>query len=70
MLHLSEHHGDGTPGTTVYVQTTGVRELHAELSAKHYPNLLPGIETDEIGTRVEILDPFGNPLRFNERPSG
>jgi catechol 2,3-dioxygenase-like lactoylglutathione lyase family enzyme len=68
VLHLSEHHGDGTPGTTVYIATTGVRELHAELSAKHYPLLRPGIETDEIGTCVELVDPFGNTLRFNERP--
>src|SRR5439155_4770786 len=34
VLHLSEHHGDGTPGTTIYILTTGVRELHAELTAK------------------------------------
>ncbi len=68
VLHLSEHHGDGTPGTTVYVDTTGVRELHAELSAKEYPNLRPGLETDEIGTCLSLLDPFGNTLRFNERP--
>jgi ribosomal-protein-alanine N-acetyltransferase len=69
VLHLSEHHGDGTPGTTIYVATTGVRELHAELSAKDYPNLRPGIETDEIGAHVVLLDPFGNTLRFNERPA-
>ena len=68
VLHLSEHHGDGTPGTIVYIDTSGVRELHAELSAKSYPNLNPGLETDEIGTCLTLLDPFGNTLRFNERP--
>jgi len=67
ILHLSEHHGDGTPGTTIYVATTGVRELHAELAAKHYPKLRPGVETDEIGTHIHLVDPFGNTLRFNER---
>jgi ribosomal-protein-alanine N-acetyltransferase len=68
VLHLSEHHGDGTPGTTVYIEAVGVRELHAELSAKDYPNLRPGLSTDEIGTCLRLLDPFGNTLRFNERP--
>jgi catechol 2,3-dioxygenase-like lactoylglutathione lyase family enzyme len=67
VLHLSEHHGDGSPGIVVYVPTTGVRELHAELAAKDYPFLHPGITDDEIGTCVEVLDPFGNRLRFNER---
>jgi len=67
VLHPSEHQGDGTPGTTVYVVTTGVRELHAELSTKEYPNLQPGISTDESGTCLELLDPFGSTLRFNER---
>src|SRR5438874_4332616 len=68
VLHLSEHHGDGTPGTVVYIQTTGVRELHAELTAKNYPYLRPGIQMDEIGTHFQLVDPFGNTLRFNERP--
>jgi catechol 2,3-dioxygenase-like lactoylglutathione lyase family enzyme len=67
VLHLSEHHGDGTPGSTVYIPTDGVRDLHAELSAKEYPNLRPGLETDEIGTWIKLIDPFGNTLRFNER---
>lgn len=67
VLHLSEHHGDGSPGVVVYVPTAGVRELHAELTAKDYPFLQPGISDDEIGTRIEVLDPFGNRLRFNER---
>ncbi len=69
VLHLSEHHGDGTPGTVVYVDTTDVAGLHAELSSKEYPHLRPGLETDEIGTSVSLLDPFGNTLRFNQRPS-
>jgi catechol 2,3-dioxygenase-like lactoylglutathione lyase family enzyme len=68
VLHLSEHHGDGTPGTIVYVETLGVRELHAELAAKEYGFLRPGISEDEIGTSIQLLDPFGNTLRINERP--
>jgi hypothetical protein len=45
-----------------------VRELHAELAAKEYGFLRPGISEDEIGTSIQLLDPFGNTLRINERP--
>lgn len=69
VLHLSEHHGDGTPGTVVYVDTTDVAGLHAELRGKEYSHLKPGLETNEIGTHLSVLDPFGNTLRFDERPS-
>ncbi|PJN37930.1 glyoxalase/bleomycin resistance/extradiol dioxygenase family protein [Streptomyces sp. CB02959] len=65
-LHLSEHHGDATPGSTVYVELTGVRALHAELAAKDYPYLRPGLEEDEFGTCLTVTDPFGNRIRFNE----
>lgn len=71
VLHLSEHHGDGTPGQVVYVAARGVRELHAELAAKDYPHLNPGLGTspgdDENGTCLDLLDPFGNTLRIDER---
>ncbi|TDQ62558.1 hypothetical protein EV188_102212 [Actinomycetospora succinea] len=70
VLHLSEHHGDGTPGTVVYVGARGVRELHAELAAKDYPFLHPGLEPspgDEGGACITLLDPFGNTLRLDER---
>lgn len=72
VLHLSEHHGDGSPGHVVYVVATGVQELHAELQTKDYPNLNPGIggspgDSDDTGTCVTLLDPFGNTLRIDER---
>ena len=68
VLHLSEHHGDGTPGSAVYVEARDVRALHAELRARAYPYLNPGIGIDEIGTCMTLLDPFGNTLRVNEPP--
>ena len=42
VLHLSEHHGDGTPGTVVYVETLGVRELHAGLAPRTTGSCGPG----------------------------
>lgn len=67
VLHLSEHHGDGSPGTVVFVPMTGLDAFHRELSAKDYPNLNPGIETEPWNARsMTVTDPFSNTLRFNE----
>lgn len=67
-LHLSEHHGDACPGATVFVWMKGIEAFHAELAAKNYRYLRPGIETTFYGTRsLETTDPFGNRIRFNER---
>lgn len=67
-FHLSEHHGDACPGSTVFVWMTGLEAFHAELAAKNYKYLRPGIETTFYGSRsVETTDPFGNRIRFNER---
>ena len=47
---------------------TGLEAFHAELAAKNYKYLRPGIETTFYGSRsVETTDPFGNRIRFNER---
>jgi catechol 2,3-dioxygenase-like lactoylglutathione lyase family enzyme len=66
-LHLSEHHGDCTPGSTVFVIMNGLREFHQQISAKKYRNLRPGIQWMPWNAEVmEIIDPFGNRIRFNE----
>ena len=66
-LHLSEHHGDACPGSTVFVRMSGVEALHRELTAKTYRYLRPGVERAPWGARVmEVTDPFGNRLRFNQ----
>ena len=67
VLHLSEHHGDACPGSTVTVQTTGLEAYHREITAKGYRFMRPGIEIAPWNARVmEVADPFGNRLRFNE----
>ncbi|WP_414450804.1 glyoxalase superfamily protein [Burkholderia sp. 22PA0099] len=65
-LHVSEHHGDATPGSTVFVPMAGIDALHAELIAKHYGFARPGIETQAWGRELTVADPFGNRLRFTE----
>ena len=66
-LHLSEHVGDACPGSTVFVRTTGIDDLHAELIAKEYKYLRPGVEIAPWNAKcIEVIDPFGNRIRFNE----
>jgi catechol 2,3-dioxygenase-like lactoylglutathione lyase family enzyme len=66
-LHLSEHYGDGTPGSNIYVQMEGVEEFHRELTAKNYGYFRPGLERTSWNTMsVSVTDPFGNKIRFNE----
>jgi catechol 2,3-dioxygenase-like lactoylglutathione lyase family enzyme len=67
LLHLSEHHGDATPGSTAYVRMRGVREFHAEISARGYRYLRPGVESrDWTDAEMALIDPFGNRIRFGE----
>ena len=68
VLHLSEHHGDGTPGSVVFVEMVGIRALHAELIAKRYRYFRPGLEEESYGLTMSVADGFGNGLRFCERP--
>jgi hypothetical protein len=67
LLHLSEHHGDCTPGSKFFVHMTGVREFHAELKAKNYGYLRPGLEKEPWGaTTVTVTDPSMNRIVFAE----
>ncbi len=68
LLHLTEHHGDCCPGSTVFVWMTGIEEFHKEISSKGYGFMRPGLETTFYNSRsVQVTDPFGNRIRFNER---
>ncbi|CAA0124240.1 Uncharacterised protein [Mycolicibacterium vanbaalenii] len=65
VLDLSEHHGDGTPGSTVWVPISDVAALHKELHTTGYDRMNPGIEADSPGgPTMEVIDPFSNTIRF------
>jgi uncharacterized glyoxalase superfamily protein PhnB len=67
VLHLSEHHGDASPGATVLVDMRGIDLLHRELVAKNYRYYRPAIEDMPWNARVmSVTDPFGNRMRFSE----
>lgn len=67
-LHLSQHHGDGSPGAVVFAPMTGVEAFHAELTARRYAFLRPGLERQPWGLEMQVHDPNGNRIRFCERP--
>ena len=64
-LHLSEHHGDGSPGANIRIALDDIDALHAELNGKRYKNARPHIEAKPWGTReMYMFDPFGNRITF------
>lgn len=66
-LNLSEHHGDSTPGQRVFIECTGLKEYHKELIEKNYKYNKPGLEKAFYNAwSMEVIDPFGNKLTFNE----
>lgn len=68
VLYLSEHHGDGTPGTHIVIHMQGIDELHDELSSKNYRYMNPGVQMQEWGAReLTVYDPFNNHVIFSER---
>jgi len=67
VIHLSEHHGDGTPGSVAYVYMTGVEALHRELNEKKYRHNRPGLQRQDWGMlEVAVVDPFNNRIVFGE----
>lgn len=66
-LHLSEHHGDCSPGAHIHIDCTGLKEFHKMLIDKNYKYNRPGLEKTFYGTWcVTVNDPFFNQISFNE----
>ena len=66
-LHLSEHYGDATPGSKVFIVCTEIEKFFNELQLRPYKYYRPALEKTSIGTMVvDVTDPFGNRLSFNE----
>jgi catechol 2,3-dioxygenase-like lactoylglutathione lyase family enzyme len=63
-LHLSEHHGDASPGATVFVPMQNIELLRNELQGKRYGYGRPDIVQQGWGQVLEVYDPFGNRIRF------
>lgn len=68
VFHLSEHSGDCTPGSKVFVNTNELANLYNEVTSKGYKYSKPEITVAPWGARVfEVTDPFSNKILFNEQ---
>ncbi|NSX56209.1 glyoxalase superfamily protein [Parasulfitobacter algicola] len=63
-LHLSEHHGDCTPGSTIMVNVSDVQAILNDLRSRNHPNMNPDLEELPWGVQITVTDPFGNRIRF------
>jgi uncharacterized glyoxalase superfamily protein PhnB len=65
VLHLTEHHGDCSPGSHLRIPAHDLDSYRSILLAKRYKYSRPSIEDTPWGTRdMTISDPFGNALTF------
>lgn len=65
VIHLTEHHGDCSPGAAMRIQTDELEAFQQQLIEKQYKYARPGIQETPWGSRdMSINDPFGNRLTF------
>lgn len=64
-LDLSEHYGDGTPGSVVWIPVNDATALREELLPRLAPRQRPGLDRDAPGgPTFTVIDPYANTLRF------
>ncbi|MBC9932938.1 VOC family protein [Chitinophaga qingshengii] len=72
-LDLSEHHGDGTPGSRISItEFKGLKAFHNRLGEKGYKYMNPGLERADWDPEVllmTVIDPFQNTIIFEESAS-
>lgn len=69
VLHLSEHHGDCTPGAALRIETNDLGALCGRLNQKKNKQSRPGITDTPWGLReMTVTDPFGNRIIYYESP--
>jgi len=67
-LHLSEHHGDGSPGIQIMIEDfANIEAFHQAITDKNYRYNRPGLEKAFWDTNIKtvsVIDPFGNRIMF------
>ncbi|MBU2570965.1 MAG: VOC family protein [Gammaproteobacteria bacterium] len=70
VLHISEHHGDCSPGAALRIQVSNLEQYHELLLGKNYKYARPGVQEKPWGSKdMSIADPFGNRLTFTSSVS-
>jgi len=70
VLHLSEHHGDASPGGAALIALDDVTALHDELLARPYDFARPGVRDEDWGRVMVVVDPFHNRIVFHQPVAG
>ena len=66
-IHLSEHYGEATPGSKVFIICDQIEKYYQELQSRPYKYYRPSLEkTFYNSVCLVVTDPFGNRLSFNE----
>ncbi len=65
VIHISEHHGDSTPGSALRIEVDELDSYHKALNDKKYGNARPAIMDQPWGRDMSIQDPFGNKMIFS-----
>lgn len=66
-LHLSEHHGDCSPGSSIRIKMTDLAGFHHSITKKNYSYAKPGLEQSPWNTvEMTVTDPFFNRITFYE----
>lgn len=66
-IHLTEHHGDATPGSGIFITCTDITAYCEKLKTKNYKFYKPAVKkTFYNALCMSVTDPFGNRLSFNE----
>ena len=70
IIHLSEHHGDGSPGSHINIDDfENLADYNRLLKDKKYKYGRPGLEVPEWNEKtinMTVHDPFGNRITFGE----
>ncbi|WP_046245286.1 glyoxalase superfamily protein [Hymenobacter terrenus] len=69
VLHLTDNHKSGFPGSRVRANINGLVAYHHILLKKDYPFTRPGLVKANWSEKVmeaEVIDPFGNRIIFQE----
>lgn len=67
VIHLSEHHGDSSPGSGLFLKMKGLKKFCEELLEKEYKNAKPEMTKQPWGHEMKMADPFNNTIRFSEQ---
>jgi catechol 2,3-dioxygenase-like lactoylglutathione lyase family enzyme len=66
VVHLSEHHGDASPGGAALIPVADVTALHDELHTRTYDFAHPGVRDEDWGRVMVVIDPFHNRIVFHQ----